>query len=182
MIICHTKTRLGASKSETHEHGQQQTEYRAHQTQNGHGPPVEQVAQTVAGHDADQTGHVDDAGHSAAEPGLADLPDVRVRRAVVEAQAQAHRQRGHVQHGHRVGLPQQYPADYAGPAGHEHARLLAVSLLRVARQEAPDRLAQEQYAACEKPLTGNRKLFARGGVEADNFLRREICFSAEILL
>lgn len=91
---------LATAPVSTHERGQQQAQKWAEQAERGHGAPVEDEAQPVAGHDAHQAGRVNDARHGAPEPGLADLPNVRVHGAVVEAQAQAHGQGRRVQPQH----------------------------------------------------------------------------------
>jgi len=106
---------------------------------------VENVTQSEAGQDADQTRHVYHARHDSSESGFADLSDVRVRRAVVETQAHAHRYGRPVQHGNRVGIPQQYPAEYAGNASQDHARLLSEVFLRVPGKDTADRLTQIEY-------------------------------------
>jgi len=92
---------------------------------------VVNVTQSEAGQDADQTRHVHHARHDSSESGFADLSDVRVRWTVGEAQAHAHRNGRPVQHGNRVGVPQQHPAEYAGSASQNHARLLPEVFLRV---------------------------------------------------
>lgn len=83
---------LATAPVSTHERRQQQAQERTEQAEGGHGVPVKDEAQPVAGHDAHQAGRVNDARHGAPEPGLADLADVRVHGAVVKAQAQTHGQ------------------------------------------------------------------------------------------
>jgi len=126
----------------SHKCHERQTHDRTQGAHRGHGLPVENVTQPVAGQDAYQTRHVYHARHDSSESGFANLSDVRVRRAVVEAQAHSHRYGRPVQHGNRVGVPQQYPAENAGNASQNHTRLLSEVFLCVPGQAAPDRLTQ----------------------------------------
>lgn len=110
---------------------------------------MKKEAQPKTGQHTDQTGHVHHAGHDSPKSRFAYLADVRVRRTVVEAQAEAHGQRGHEQHGDRSGLEQHDPTDDAGHARQHNARFIPVLPLHVTGHPSTDRLAQEQYASCE---------------------------------
>lgn len=129
----------------THECHESQTYDRTQGAHHGHGFPLENVTQPVTGQDADQARHVYHAGHDSPESRFANLSDVRVRRAIGETQTHAHRYGRPVQHGNRVCVPQQHPAEDAGNASQNHARLLSETLLRIPGQATTDRLTQIEY-------------------------------------